>query len=153
MDKFNYLVRQARTHFRTADHMAYVTYPVVGDTRMLIIVAENLYRSALKAVGAVLYYERLYKRIMNVPLGWDERLRLFEKVAPRYSISLHVSKTVRDLYNLMKKHKESPMAFARGDKFVITDEKFSLQTLDITLLKKYVVEIRTLVERVEAIKQ
>ena len=153
MEKFNFLVRQARSYFETADHLIYVTYPVVGETKMLFVVVENLYRSATKAIGAILHYERLYKRVMIVPDEWSGRLDLFEKIAPRYRVSSSVVKVVRELWELMQKYQKSPMTFSRGEKFVITGEKFSVKTLDVNLLKKYVLEIRTLLQAVEALKR
>jgi len=153
MDKFNFLIKQARTYFETADHLAYVTYPVIGEPKMLFVVAENLYNSSTKLVDALLHYERLYKRIMEIPIEWEERIKLFARIAPRYKISLAAVEVIKDLFQIIRKYKDSPMVFSRGDKFVITSEKFSLKTLDINLLKQYIIEMRKAIMFVEALKK
>jgi len=153
MEKFNFLVRQARSYFETADHLAYVTYPMIREVKMLFIVVENLHKASMKLVGAVLHYERLYKRIMHVPLEFSDRLDIFAKVANRYKINYALVETMKELKDLVEKHNKSPMVFSRGDKFVIANDQFSLKTLDITLLKKYILDIRTVLTKVEAIKQ
>jgi hypothetical protein len=153
MEKFNFLVRQARTYFETADHLIYITYPMIGETKMLLVVVENLYRASVRLVSAVLQYERMYKRIMVLPLEFEGKLKVFEKVSSRFKISSTVVETVYDLWDIMQKHEKSPMEFARKDKFVITGEQFEMKTIDVTLLKKYASHIRTFLSKIETIKQ
>jgi hypothetical protein len=153
MEKFNLLVRQARTYFETADHLIYVTYPMIEETKMLLVVVENLYRASVRLVSAVLQYERMYKRIMALPLEFEGKLKVFEKVSSRFKIPSTVVETVYDLWDIMQKHEKSPMEFARKDKFVITGEQFEMKTIDVTLLKKYVSHIRTFLSKIETIKQ
>ena len=150
MEKFKFLLRQARSSFETADHLAYVTYPMVKENKMLFIIVENLYKSCMKLVSAILYYERLYKRIMTIPLEWDARFVLFEKVSRRYGVN---SSTVKEVKEIVDKYKESPMTFSRGEKFVIASDRFSMKTLDINLLKKYIIDIRTVLTKLEAISK
>jgi hypothetical protein len=153
MEKFKFLVRQARAYLQTADHLVYVTYPLVNETKMLLVVAENLYKASTKAINAILYREKLYKRIISLPDEWEQRLRIFEKIAPKYNLPASVQSIPRKLWTIVKEYEKSPMAFSRKDKFIITDEKFTMQTLDVTLLKKYVSKIRTLITTVEAIQR
>ena len=54
MEKFiEYLDSSAR-NLRTADHMAYVTYPLLKEKRILFEILNNIYTSVLNIVNAIL---------------------------------------------------------------------------------------------------
>ena len=57
------LINKANQSFKVADHIAYVTYPLVKDNKLIITVTENLAESLTKAIESLLFYERMYKRI------------------------------------------------------------------------------------------
>jgi hypothetical protein len=152
MEKFNQLLKQARESFSTADHLAYVSFPMIREPKMLYVIAEALHKTAMQVITALLYYEKMYKRIMTIPQEEGARIQMLEKLAPKYKLSNGVVDAVKDLSEIMQKYKESPMTFSRGDKFVMSTDVFNLKMLDANLLKNHVLSVRTLLERVEAIK-
>ena len=60
-------IEDANKLFKTADHLTYVTYPLLKDNKLIITIIENLSEATTKAMDAVLYYEKYYKRIMHFP--------------------------------------------------------------------------------------
>ena len=72
------LVARANKHLHTADHLTYVTYPLLKDVKLVFAVIENLHTAYVCAMDAFLTYERLYKRIMAVPDDYKSRLDIFK---------------------------------------------------------------------------
>ena len=153
MENFHKLVKEANTTFRTADHLTYVTYPLVKEVRLSITIIENLYLSTLKAMDAVIYYDRLYKRINPVAENFSSKFEVFKyKCAKRYGIDEKYINLIKDLRNIVSIHKESPMEFVRKDKFVICSDSYTnVKTIDINKLKEYVSLTRSFLEKINYI--
>ena len=45
MDKLKQLITEANTEFKIADHLAYVTYSTIRESKLLYAIAEVLYNS------------------------------------------------------------------------------------------------------------
>ena len=62
-------------------------------------------------------------------------------------------KVIKDLHMLSKQHKDSPIEFFRRDKIVMCSEDYSsVKTIDIELLKNYIVDMRNFLEVVNKLK-
>ncbi|MFH1065116.1 MAG: hypothetical protein V1734_01270 [Nanoarchaeota archaeon] len=147
MDKLKQLITEANTEFKKADHLAYVTYPLVRESKLLYAIAEVLYNSLHKGVGAVLEYERLYKRIPLVPGTFETEIELFKDVSARYGFNRNIVLLLLDLRRLVKAKKASPVEFVRKDKFVICDDEYTMSVLDISKIKGYVIDSREFMEK------
>ncbi len=129
-------IAEANNAFRTADHLAYVSYPILKDNRLLMAITQNLYIAGLKGMDAVLYYEYLHKRISHMPFDFDSRLLIFERIAPRMKIKSEICRTIRELRFVMNEHKTSSVEFSRRDNFVICSDNYTtLQVVNIETVK------------------
>ncbi len=147
MEELKQLIAEANREFRKADHLAYVTYPMVRETKLLYVIAEVLYNSLSKGVEAMLAYERLYKRIPLVPGSIEAELELFKDVAARYGFGRNIVLMLLDLKAMMNAKKKGPVEFVRQDKFVICDEDYGMNVLDIQKVKGYVMDGREFIAR------
>ncbi|MFA5887788.1 MAG: hypothetical protein WC852_03700 [Candidatus Nanoarchaeia archaeon] len=147
MDKLKQLITEANTELKKADHLAYVTYPMIRESKLLYAIAEVLYNSLYKGVEAVLAYERLYKRIPLVPGTFETEIELFKDVSTRYGFSRSIVLLLLDLRRLVKAKKESPVEFVRKDKFVICDDDYNMSVLDINKIKAYVMDSKEFMEK------
>lgn len=153
MEKFHQMVQEANKYFITADHLAYVTYPVVKEIRLTITIAQNLYNSINKIMDAVIYRERLYKRISPVPDEFESRVNILQNCLRRYNISQDYLRTYRELKIILKSHNESPVEFIRNNKLVMCSDSYTkVKTIDIDTLKKHVIEVRNILEEIKKIK-
>ncbi len=145
MDKVKIAVLQARNFFNTADHLAYVSYPLLKDNKLLVVVINNLYMSVLRGMDAIFYTERLNKKIDFVPYDINSRMALFEKeIAPRLKIDVKIFKTIKDLKFIVEQHKESPVEFSRMNKFIICNYDYSVvKSVDIEIVKSYILNVRS----------
>lgn len=145
MEQVERAIKEANNAFRTADHLTYVSYPLLRDNRLLLAITQNLFVAGKKGMDAVLYHEKFNKRINMLPLDFDSRMSMFEKdIVPKMKLGGEVCKVIKDLRQITKQHRESPMVFSRKEKFVIcSDDYSSMRAIDINFLKNYVVSIRS----------
>ena len=83
MEKFRNLVLEANKALKLADHMLYVTYPLIKDNKLLVCILENIDKSIKKAIDAFIRYDLIYKRIRSDPVLFREKMILFSKLSFR----------------------------------------------------------------------
>lgn len=112
-------LQEAERTIRIADHLLYVTFPLVQDKKLLLKILAEINKAVMKNITSILQYEYLFKRI-TLFSDPKSNLRTFkEKCAPNYQISEDEIKILEELFDLAKKHKQSPMEFVRNEKVVI----------------------------------
>lgn len=137
MSEFLALQKESEKKLKIADHLLTVTYPMVKEPKLLISVIENIYQSLDLSITAVLEYEKTNKHISEYGKTFEDSLELFRrKIMPKYSLDKEFLDFIMFVKNLVESHKKTAVAFTKRDKFVITDEKFNLQTLNESETKK-----------------
>jgi len=133
------LVGKANRSFQTADHLAYVTYPLLKDIKLVITILENLYNAFVCGMDAFLTYERLYKRIHYIPEDFNSRFDIFKnKIVPRYNISREQVLLMDDLKKVMDYRRRSPIEFIRKDKLIICSDTYRTRTINYDKVKEYI---------------
>nr|MCK4929743.1 hypothetical protein [Nanoarchaeota archaeon] len=152
MEQFQILRDKALQKIKVADHMLFMTYPLVKDPRLLLSIIENIFASLDYGVSALLQHERLFKRIPAFHDTFPSRFDMFKnKMIPRYKINPTYAKLIIDVRGIISEHKKSPVEFARKDKFIICSPSYSLKTIDINLVKKYIFETKIFVDNINKI--
>ena len=152
MEKIKETLAKANRLFNTVDHLAYVTYPLINDTKLIINITENLYNSLVMFVDALIEYERMYKRIPPLAENFESRFDTFKnKCAPRYNIKREHIVLINDLKKLVALRKKSSMEFVRKDKFVICNEDYKTYSLSIDKVKQYIKDSKEFVERINKV--
>ena len=132
------LRQSANKNLRIAEHMLTVTLPLVQDSKLLIGIAENVFLGFSNTLSALVYYERKYKRIPPYHDNFDSKHRMLNaKIIPRYGLSKEYAVSMVKIKEIVAKHKKSPMAFAKKDKFVICDDGYQTETLTAQKLKYF----------------
>ncbi len=151
MEVFQKLVLEANRHLRLADHMAYVTYPMLKDAKLLLSILDNIDKSLKRALDAYLYYERLYKRISFFPEDFNTKIDLFQRSAGvRYNLRSYPI-LIKELHFILKKHKESPVEFVKGEKLIICNGDYRMKVLQITDIKNYLGKAKPFILRLNNI--
>jgi len=139
MDNVLNLVGKANRHLQTADHLAYVTYPLLKDTKLMFTVIENVYNAYVCAMDAFLTYERMYKRISYLPDDFDSRFDVFKtKVAQRYNIDRQHILLMDDLKKIIEYRRKSPVEFVKKDKLFICSDTYKMKAVNYDNIKDYV---------------
>lgn len=129
----------ANQKVNTADHLTFVTFPTVQESKILLGVIENLYTGMLAAVDAILLYERQFKRIGPYANDVSVKLDVFKtKCADRYNFDRLVVVLIVDMGRMLEAHKKSPMEVAKKDRLVIFSDSYQIRTVSIETIKNHV---------------
>jgi uncharacterized UPF0160 family protein len=152
MEVLRSLIKEANMLFNTADHLTYVTYPTVKENKLMVTIIENLYNSLVKGMDAILYYDRMYKRISPFSDNFNVRLEVFKtKCAPRYNIDREFILLISDLKQIVDHRKTSPIEFSRNDRYIICSEDYRMKSLTIEKLKDYIAKSKTFIGKLNNI--
>lgn len=139
MEVVSALMDRANRSLKTADHLTYVTYPLLKDTKLVIAILENINNALILSVEAMVEYDRMFKRITAIPQDFRSRFELFKKsCAPRYNIDREHIAMISDIDMIMENRKRSPMEFVKRDKLVVLGNDFRTKTVDYEKMKVYV---------------
>jgi len=142
METFKNLVLETNKHYRLADHIANVTYPLIKDSRLLLSMLDNLDKCVKCALDAFLYYEKLNDRISVFPEDLAIKLQVFSKTAAiRHNVN-GFQILVREITETLTKHKESPVEFIKDNRLYMYNREYKARTLDIKDVKLYLLKAK-----------
>ena len=147
-EEFEKNLKEAIRHLQIADHMTYVTFPLVNENRLLLKIFDEIYNSIIGCVNCILNYEYLYKRI-SLYKSHKDNLGTFVNLAKEYDLSNEHIKKIEEIIEVNKRHKESAMEFVKGDKVVILSDNLGTQILDLRIVKEYLLLAKELMVRVK----
>src|SRR3989338_8825470 len=108
MEKFQELRDVAKKKIYLADYMLTQTYPLIQDTKLLLAVMENIFLALTNAMGSILYYERLFKRIPPFHDNFDSKFNMFRaKIVDNHNIEKEHVKFIQDVKDIIIAHKKS----------------------------------------------
>ncbi len=150
-EKYIEKLDKAASGLKTADHMLYMTYPLVKEKRLLLKILNEVYSVIINIINSILQYEYLYKRI-RLYKDSKSNLEVFkQKCAPRYKITPQQITRMFEIFRLAEKHKKSPFEFVRNNKVVIMSNKLKTETITTDKLKEYVLVTKDLLRKAETI--
>ena len=142
---------KAESSLRTIDHLVYITYPLIKENRLLKKILEQIYESATIIIEAILQYEYMYKRIKL----YQDKKQNFEiftnKCAARFNITQEEVVVLKELFNLMEKHKESSFEFTRKDKLVIMSNNLKTESVGLEQVKKYLNILKIILKKAKTL--
>ncbi len=152
MEPYLKLLESANLDFKNADHMVFVTYPLVNDPKLIMAIAEKLYNSIMSAITSVLTYDYNYKRVEILPEQDREKVDLFKvDTIKRYNFSREILVVIEELKDLLEFRKKSPVEFVRKENFVVCSSRYNTKTINLQKIKYYVHSIRLFMERMNRI--
>jgi hypothetical protein len=120
---------------RNADHMVYITYPVLKENRLLVKVLEEVHEAVKRTINIIMGREYECKRI-KLYSDYKINMAIFEqKCAPRYYLSQDEMTGIRQIMDLFESHKSSPMEFSRQNKFIIMSDNLKTDSITVQRLK------------------
>ena len=153
MDTFKNLIYEANKSFNTADHLAYITYPLVNDTKIISLITEHLFNALEKGMDALLYIERLYKRIPQYSNSFEIKLELFKKIISRYGINKEYINILKELKEIREYKQKGPLSFTKKNKLIICSSTYKLKTITLNKIKKFIAQIKSFIQLLNIIKE
>ena len=152
MDKYDGLMNVALRKIHIADHMLTMTYPMIKDPKLLLAVMENIFLALTNSIGALLYYERTYKRVPPFQDTFVSKFNVFkEKCAVRYGFEKGYILMMQEIKDIIMQHKKSPVEFTRKDSFVICSDDYQMRTISLDKMKNYILKSKLFVQNINGI--
>jgi len=147
MEQFQEAIEKANQKLKIADHMIFMTYPLVRDNKLLLSIIQNIFLALANAMSSILYYERLFKRIPAFNDNFDAKFTVFRtKCVDRLHIDKKYIKLISEIKDIIIEHKKSPVEFERNNKFVICSSTYRMRTISVEEIKKYITETRMFIQ-------
>lgn len=149
MEKFLLSLDSASKIVKTADHMIYITFPLIREKRLLVKILDEIYLVVLNVVNAILQYEYAYKRITLYRDARTNFSTFREKCASRFNINQEEVAKIVEIFKIVEKHKQSPMEFVRKDKLIILSDNLHTDTITVDKLKEYIITAKSVLRKAE----
>jgi hypothetical protein len=134
---------------RNADHMLYITYPVLKENRLLAKVLEEVHSSVKKTVDIIMQHEYEHKRI-KLYSDYKINMTLFEqRCAARYYLTPEEMTGIKQIMDLFESHKSSPLEFSRQNKFIIMSDNLKTDSITVQKLKLMLGTAKTFARKAE----
>jgi len=147
MEQFQEAIQKANQKLKIADHMIFMTYPLVKDSKLLLSIIQNIFLALTSAMSAILYYERIFKKIPSFNDNFDSKFTIFRsKCVDRLNIDKKYVKLISEIKDVIIEHKKSPVEFERNNKFVICSSTYRMRTISIEEIKKYITETKLFIQ-------
>jgi hypothetical protein len=152
MERYQEQLDTAKKKLQIADHMVNVTYPLVRDTKLLYASVENLFLSLTSTMGALLHFERLYKRIPPFNDTFESKYFMYNHMLQeKFRLDSEYSKMMKDIKKIIVEHKKSPVEFQRRDKFVICSQNYSTMVLTYPTIREYLTKAKLFIQEINTI--
>jgi len=152
MEKFQEARAKAYKNIKLADHMTYVTFKYLDDPKIMLAILENIFLGLTNAVGSLLYYERLFKRIPPFHNNFESKYNIFkEHCVEQHKIPKEYVQLLKEVKDIIIQHKKSPVEFIKNGKFVICSQEYECKTLDIEHIKDIMEKGKKFIELINTI--
>lgn len=140
------LIQEAEKAFNTADHLTYVSLPLLNEPKLMVTITQNIHRALSKGMQALLAYEYQSKHITVIPDNFQAQVLVFEQdIMPKYKINKEIATTLKEVRHIMNYQKESPIEFQRRENYILCDKDYKMEKLEAKRLKSYLLETRAFI--------
>lgn len=147
MQKFLQNLQEAEKIIQTVDHMVYITFPLIKDKKLLLKILLETKIAVANCINSILQHEYLYKRI-TLYKNAKTNFKIFkEQCAAQYKITKEEIKLVLELFDIVEKHKQSPMEFVRNEKVIILSENLEPKTITIEKTKEFLLLAKNILNK------
>jgi thiamine monophosphate kinase len=138
MEKYHELINKAQKEIDSSDHLLFVTYNIVKDSKFVFSVTNKLIDAVKYALEALLEFERKSKLIEPYPKQFNFMVQTFKnKVSERREFDVRTTNFLNKLVTMEQTIDTSSLHFRRGDTYVLADEDFGTQSIELQTIKSY----------------
>lgn len=149
MENYHELINKAQKEIDSSDHLLFVTYNIVKDSKFVFSVTNQLIEAVKYALEALLEYERKSKLIEPYPKQFSFMVETFKKkVAERREFDERTINFLKKLVSMEKTIDTSSLHFRRGDTYVLADQEFGTQSIELQTIKAYFSSAQEFVSKV-----
>ncbi len=147
MEKYQENLQNAVKSLKIADHILYITYPVIKDKRLLLKSLDSVYEAMVDIINSFLQYDHIWKRI-QLSADPKNNFEIFiNRTSKNNNITREEVQEILDFFSVIEAHRKSPMEFKRKEKIVIMGSDLHTTMIDPEKIKKYLSLTRRIFER------
>ncbi len=147
MEKFLQNLQEAEKIIRLADHMIYVTFPLLKEKKILFKVISEIKIAISNCISSILLYEHASKRVSLYKNPEDNLQTFREKCAQRYGITKEEIFFIKEIFDISEKHRESSFEFVRDGNIVILSEDLKPKTISLERIKQFLLMSKTILRK------
>ena len=138
METYHDHYKKAVDYLKAADHLVYVTMPLVKDVKIIKTALDNINLALLHCMDAMLEYERYYRRVLPLANNFDLRFDVFRKrLIGRYGFMKYDAELIAEIKALVDERKVASMEFTKSGKYVMCSDTYNMRTISVDEIKKY----------------
>jgi hypothetical protein len=124
---------KALKQYDMAHHLLHVTFPLVQDQKLLLGIIQNLSSSMELALEALLEHENEAKSTVN-----SNVIIAKSKFSQKHGLNPGHFDLITELKEIVQLHRQSPMEFQRGNRFVICEANYRMRVISAKDIQEYI---------------
>ncbi len=136
-EKYKEYLKESARHLQIADHMTYITFPLVNEKKLIIKIFEEIFKSIKNSIKSAIHFEFENKNIILSNKEEENITNFIENLAKDYEINEKEINKIKEIMEIEKKHEESSMEFVKKEKLVMMSDNLDIKTLTIENIKEY----------------
>jgi len=142
-------MEKAKREVMIADHMAYVTSRLINDKKIIVSIIDHLNKAFLLSINSFMYYEKMYKRVRNVPQDSELLIRsFFSAYAKALNVDISLETIGYKMTRLIDSYTKRGMLLTRSTKYVIVSPEYELIDFNPNGIKDWVIKTREFVKTI-----
>lgn len=136
-EKHKELIAKARREIDLADHLVYVTLPLVDDIKFILAITDHVFNASSLAMESALEQKKYYKKLEAFPRSYNAMVELWKNHIMGEQFDRKHLDFLKRMYEIKHAVSTSSMRFRRQDKYILTNDVYDLKVLDLDQVKKY----------------
>ncbi len=137
----------ALEELKLADHMIYVTLPLLDDKRIFINAVNHLSKAIHMIIKQFMINETDYKRLKHLPS--DDLLinEFINKYSRKLGLTVY-NEMIKKIMRFNNVRQRSSIKLKKNNKFIVISPEYSMESLSIDQVKEYLNKVKDLISKV-----
>ena len=129
-------IQKAEENLKKIDSLI-VLAQISRNKKLMLMTLEEIEKTIKNCISSILHYEYLIKRA-KLSKNPEENFKTFEEKLSKNYISKQELTIIKEILNLTKNHKKSPMEFFRQEEIIIMSENQDFVKLSFQKLTNFI---------------
>lgn len=148
MQEYNEFFTKAKKEFDLADHIIYITYPIVKDKILFLSAVTHLTNAAVNAIDFFLNREKSYKKILMLPASAKLKVRFFaENYSQMYTVHSEFWKDILDMIEFTESRPEK-VQLEKDERICVLNENYKILRFDMDKIKRNLVSVKNIITKI-----
>ena len=149
MDKTEENLEEAAKLIKTADHLIYLSFPLLQDKRILLKAISKTKETVNKCIASILKFEYLNKKI-RLYKDPKTNFKIFkDSCSAKYKISSQEIKDIIELFEIVEYKEKSSMEFIKDQKIIILSENMKPKQISIEKAKSFLLLAKNILKKTQ----